>query len=224
MTETESKGTAEALDREAEFNAQIADARAKYGRVVGWLDEVDGALIFRGPTHEELTRFIVETHGEDADQMVANENLATSCVVSMSPAAFCKILDAVPGFADEVSKRIQELTAPRGVARGDARKKLDELVAEAKKTHSRVAAEYDEEYGPFLFGPPSRPAEKQFRKSVSNMTRALAEAEAYALGCVVYPSREELAAVMAKVPGMALQFAEVIKKLSRPTGDARGKA
>jgi hypothetical protein len=134
------------------------------------------------------------------------------------------ILDEVTSFADTIADRIQRLAGPSGTPRGADRAKLDELVANAKKTNKRVAVVWDDKLGSFLFKVPDRPAEKLFRKTVQRPEKALAASKAYALSCVLHPSREQLQAVMGEVPGICMHFAEAIKKLARPTGDARGKA
>ena len=110
-------GRASEDQREREFDALLDKYREQHGRVVGFLDEDYGPLVFKRPERPAFKRFVSEMSGDDADYTTASENLALACVVHPPRERFAAIVDEMPGIALQASTAIQEISKATGKAR-----------------------------------------------------------------------------------------------------------
>ena len=106
---------------EKELDDLLDRYRPEHKRVLGWLDEDYGPLVFRRPNRAEMKRFVAEVSDDNPDYQVAGDNLALACVLHPTSERLRVILDELPGLGMQTSAELQKLAQATGKARGRAR-------------------------------------------------------------------------------------------------------
>lgn len=106
--------------RKRDFEALLEEKKAEHGhnKVIGWLDDEFGPLIFKRPGRPSMKRFLREVTSDDSDMLSAADNLALDSNLVPGREKLAHILDELPALSVTVSKELQALATTGATPQG----------------------------------------------------------------------------------------------------------